>query len=108
MKAIAYMNIHLRTPGEVGAAIRTRRRALGWDQAELAEKVGVSRLWVNQIERGKPGAGLGLVLRTVKTLGLTLSIEMVDELNVEIETAVPVKAAELDAIVENARKRPAP
>lgn len=63
----------LRTATEIGALIRARRMALGLDQAELAEKVGVSRLWVNQVERGKPGAGLGLVLRTLTVVGVDLT-----------------------------------
>jgi HTH-type transcriptional regulator/antitoxin HipB len=100
------MNVRLRTPGEVGAAIRARRRTLGWDQAELAERIGVSRLWVNQIEGGKPGAGLGLVLRAFNALGLTLSVVTPSEPDAEIGTPAPAKAVDLDAIVEAARKKP--
>jgi HTH-type transcriptional regulator / antitoxin HipB len=70
-KAIAYMYLQARTVGEIGAAIRSRRRELGWDQATLADRIGVSRLWVNQIEKGKPGAGIGLVLRAFAALDLT-------------------------------------
>jgi HTH-type transcriptional regulator/antitoxin HipB len=106
MKSIADMNVRLRTPGEVGAAIRARRRTLGWDQVELAERIGVSRLWVNQIEGGKPGAGLGLVLRAFNALGLTLNVATPSELDAEIETTVPAKAIDLDAILEAARKKP--
>jgi HTH-type transcriptional regulator/antitoxin HipB len=62
----------LKNPTEIGALIRARRQALGMDQAELAEKVGVSRLWINQVERGKPGAGIGLVLRTLTAVGVDL------------------------------------
>ena len=49
-------DIPLRTPAAVGALIKDRRRALGLDQAGLAAQIGVSRLWVNQVERGKPCA----------------------------------------------------
>jgi HTH-type transcriptional regulator/antitoxin HipB len=107
MKAIAIMNVALRTPVEVGAAMRARRRSLGWDQAELAERIGASRLWVNQIEGGKPGAGLGLVLRAFSALGLTLSVATLNEPDAKIETPVPAKAVDLDAIVDAARKKPA-
>jgi HTH-type transcriptional regulator / antitoxin HipB len=72
--AFAYMvQITLRTPADIGALIKDRRRALGFDQAELAARIGVGRLWVNQVERGKPGASLGLVLRALAALGLELS-----------------------------------
>lgn len=74
--AIEYMvQIALRTPADVGALIRDRRRDLGLDQAGLAEHIGVGRLWVNQVERGKPGASLGLVLRALQAVGLELSAD---------------------------------
>lgn len=100
------MDVPIRTPREIGAAIRARRHTLGWDQAELAEKIGVSRLWVNQIEGGKPGAGLGLVLRTFNALGLTLSVFMPGEPHVKIGTTSPAKGIVLDDILEAARKKP--
>lgn len=100
------MAIPVRTPAEVGAAIRARRRELKWDQAELAEKIGASRLWVNQIEGGKPGAGLGLVLRAFNALGLTLGVETPDE--TDADEAPPVDAADLDAILSAARKKQSP
>jgi HTH-type transcriptional regulator / antitoxin HipB len=71
---IAYMvQLAIRTPADVGAIIKDRRRALGLDQAELAERIGVGRLWVNQVERGKSGASLGLVLRALAAVGVELS-----------------------------------
>lgn len=74
--AIAYMvQIALRTPLDIGALIRDRRRALGLDQAELADRIGVGRLWVNQVERGKPGASMGLVLRALAAVDLQLSAD---------------------------------
>lgn len=63
----------LRTPTDIGALIRQRRNDTGMDQATLAKKVGVSRWWIHEIERGKPRAELGLVLRTLTVLGVTLS-----------------------------------
>jgi HTH-type transcriptional regulator / antitoxin HipB len=67
--------IALRTPADVGALIKDRRRSLGLDQADLAERIGVARLWVNQVERGKPGASMGLVLRALSTLSLELFVD---------------------------------
>ncbi len=98
--AIDYMTgISLHTPADIGALIRARRRELGVSQARLAELVGVSRLWINQFERGKPGAGLGLVLRTLATLGIELS-EFEPNPNDGIP---PVIAPDINAIIENAR-----
>ncbi|MDQ8727468.1 helix-turn-helix transcriptional regulator [Bradyrhizobium sp. LHD-71] len=67
--------MQVRTAKDIGAFIRDRRKKQKLDQAELAEKVGVNRRWVLEVERGKPRAEIGLVLKTLNALGLTLSIE---------------------------------
>ena len=68
-------NMQIRTPLDLGLAIRDRRRKLKLSQAELARKVGVGRQWVVAIEHGKSRAELGLVLRTVSALDLPLTID---------------------------------
>lgn len=64
----------VRTAGDLGKLIRARRRQLGLGQQDLADRVGVSRLWIVEFERGKPRAEVGLVLRTLTALGLELDI----------------------------------
>jgi y4mF family transcriptional regulator len=64
--------MRIRTPIDLGAVIRDRRTKLGLDQKSLAAKVGVSRQWIVEVEKGKPRAEIGLVLRTVEALGITL------------------------------------
>lgn len=66
--------MRIRTATDVGAVIRQRRRTLGLDQRALAEKVGVSRKWVIEVEKGKPRAALRLVLRTLEALGVVLRV----------------------------------
>lgn len=67
--------MNLRNPTDVGLLVRQRRRELGLDQAGLAERIGVSRQWVVEIEAGKARAEIGLVLRALRALGLTLRAE---------------------------------
>ncbi len=67
--------MRLRTSSDMGAAIREKRRALGWDQRTLATKVGVSRQWVIEVEKGKPRAAMKLVLRALEVLGIVLRAE---------------------------------
>lgn len=62
----------IRTARDIGALIRDRRTEAGLDQQSLADRAGVSRLWINQIERGKPGASLSRVLNTLVALGVEL------------------------------------
>jgi HTH-type transcriptional regulator / antitoxin HipB len=88
----------IRTPGDLGAVIRDRRKRLGLGQAELAEKISASRQWVVGIERGRSRAEVGLVLRTLDTLGIRLETRDRDA-----TTKLP-SGPDIDAIVAAARK----
>ncbi len=102
-------DIPLRTPAAIGALLKDRRRALGLDQADLAAQIGVSRLWVNQVERGKPGASLGLVLRALAALGIELSGHALDKQGEKRPSAVaPIVAPDIDAVVANSRRKHRP
>jgi HTH-type transcriptional regulator/antitoxin HipB len=59
---------------DIGRVIREQRRRLGLDQQELANRVGVSRQWIVEIEHGKPRAEIGLVLKTINALNLGINI----------------------------------
>lgn len=63
----------IRTPIDLGALIRDHRRRLRLDQKSLAEKVGVSRQWIVEVEKGKPRAEVSLILRTLDALGIPLT-----------------------------------
>ena len=86
--------MQFKTPRDLGHIIAERRRALRLSQAQLAERVGVSRVWVSQIERGKSRADLSLVLRTLSALGLALNAN-------ELPRA---KDVDIDAIVRRSRR----
>ena len=62
----------IRTAREVGLLVRDRRRSARITQAELAERVGASREWIRLLESGKPRLELGLTLRALSALGITL------------------------------------
>lgn len=88
----------VRNPAALGAVIRDRRRELGLEQRALAEKVGVSRHWVMDVERGKAGAEIGLIFRALRALGIVLDAA---------PAATRPKArseVDIDALVEAARK----
>jgi HTH-type transcriptional regulator/antitoxin HipB len=89
--------MRLRTARDIGALLRERRRQLGLTQTALAERVGVSRLWVSEMEQGKARAELGLVLRALEAVGVRL---LVDE-----RPDDGVAVLDIDQIVERARKR---
>jgi putative transcriptional regulator len=49
--------------------VRSLRTERGWTQAELAEKLGVSRNSVNAIETGRYEPSLGLALKIARLFG---------------------------------------
>ena len=61
--------------GQLGAAIRQLRRDQGLTQRELADKAGVSAVWLSQAERGKRSVQIDLVFRILDCLGKSLSID---------------------------------
>ncbi len=93
--------MQIRTAKDIGALIRDRRKNQKLDQAELAKKVGVNRRWVIEVERGKPRAEIGLVLKTLDALRLTLSVE--GETPARRRGGREVESVDIDAIIENAR-----
>jgi HTH-type transcriptional regulator / antitoxin HipB len=64
--------VAVRTVSDIGALIRDARKQAGLDQGQLAELANVSRLWINEIEKGKPNAGVGRILRTLAVLNIEL------------------------------------
>ena len=49
--------------------VREAREALGWTQAELAERIGVSRKTVNTVENGVFVPSTVIALKLAKALG---------------------------------------
>ena len=64
--------VHIRRADDFAGLIKTRREALGLSQQVLADRLTVSRKWVNEIEQGNSNAKLGLVLRAINELGIDL------------------------------------
>jgi len=62
----------------MGALVREARLDFGMTQAELGAKIGASRFWVAEFERGKTRAELGLALKALRALRLVLTIEARD------------------------------
>jgi HTH-type transcriptional regulator/antitoxin HipB len=96
----------IRTPADLGAMIRSTRKSLGMDQTELARKIGVSRWWLVEIERGKPRAEIGLILRTLNTLGINLGADTSRKRITKAQKAAiklrnPI---DIDRIIEKARR----
>ena len=97
--------MRLRTPTDMGLAIRERRRSMGLDQRTLARRAGVSRQWIIEAEKGKRRAEVGLILRTLDALGLALWTEDVPD--ARLPDPIPAAAVSIDAVIA-AHRRPLP
>ena len=98
--------IPVRTVKELGALVRDRRGRLGLSQSALAERVGVSRQWIVEVEAGKPRAAIGMILRTLAVRGVTLGVEepSTPESTPKRRRASRMAEPDIDAIVQASRK----
>ena len=94
--------MRIRTATDLGAFIRERRTRLGMDQTALAKKAGTSRKWLVEVEQGKPGAEIGLILRTLKSLEISIALEA----DTSAATATPgrAKALDINSVLDSLKK----
>jgi HTH-type transcriptional regulator/antitoxin HipB len=74
------------------------------DQIALAKKAGTSRKWLVEVERGKPGAEIGLILRTLKSLEISIDLEA--DASVETPSPSKAKAPDINSVLDSLKKRP--
>ena len=60
---------------DAGAAIRERRKKLGYTQADVADVCGFSVSFISDVENGKPTAELEKTILLLNTLGIDLIAE---------------------------------
>jgi len=96
--------MRMRTATDLGAFIRERRTRLGMDQVALAEKAGTSRKWLIEVEQGKPRAEIGLILRTLKTLGVSIDLQ-IDSL-AKATSNDKAGSTDINNVLSSLKKRP--
>lgn len=62
----------------LGALVRVRRTVLTLNQQELADRAGVGRRFVSELESGKATLELGKALAVCQVLGIGLTAEVID------------------------------
>jgi len=62
--------IPLRTPDQLGAALRAQRKAQGLTLEQLSGLSGLGMRFLSELERGKATAELGKTLEVARLLGL--------------------------------------
>lgn len=63
------------TPASLGAAIRHYRLQAGLSQAELAERTGLHRSYLSELEQGRETEQVKRILRVLKQLGVRMTLE---------------------------------
>jgi HTH-type transcriptional regulator / antitoxin HipB len=61
-----------RSAYDVGAAIREKRKALGWIQTELAARSGTGERFIVELESGKPSCQLEKSLIVARIVGIEI------------------------------------
>jgi len=67
--------------------------------------VGVSRKWIVEVEKGKPRAEIGLVLRTFTALGLKLSFDDVSQVSDKNMPEPVLPYIDIDQVLEKLRRK---
>jgi len=93
--------MRIQTPADLGLTIRDRRKRMGLAQQSLADRVGVSRQWIVEVEAGKSRAEIGLILRTLRELGIQL--DATSELKPGSSKRSQPSVPDLDRIVDRFR-----
>jgi transcriptional regulator with XRE-family HTH domain len=60
--------------GQVRDRLRNRRKALGWSQKQLADAMGTVQSHVSELENGRIGMGVEMLLRWAGALGFGLQL----------------------------------
>lgn len=66
--------VEVRKPRDIGDAIRAVREARGISQEDLAHANAYDRFYLNGLESGRSTLYVTRLLRTLKSLGITLSV----------------------------------
>ncbi len=66
------------TAASLGNAIRHYRKEAGLTQAQLAERTGLQRSYLSELETGKETEQLKRVLRLLRQLGVRMTLDKAD------------------------------
>jgi y4mF family transcriptional regulator len=99
--------VYLKRGDDIAALIKTRREGLGLSQQALADRLNVSRKWVNEVEQGNANAKLGFVLRAFNELGIELYGQLPETATSATNTIIVDDAdIDIDAIANTGLQSP--
>jgi transcriptional regulator with XRE-family HTH domain len=71
---VARRTVEVRKPRDIGDAIRAVREVRGLSQEEVARANAYDRFYLNGLEAGRSTMYITRLLRTLKSLGITLTV----------------------------------
>src|SRR5271166_1269239 len=77
----------------VGERIKKRRAELGWTQDQLAQKAGISKSFLSDLENGKRSVGAENLLEIARALGVSIDFLMTGEASQDQQAEVPIPAS---------------
>jgi transcriptional regulator with XRE-family HTH domain len=77
----------------VGERIRGRRAELDWTQDQLAQKAGISKSFLSDLENGKRSVGANNLLDIARALGVSLDFLMTGTASQDQKSEVPIPAS---------------
>lgn len=77
----------------VGERIKKRRAELGWTQDQLAQKAGLSKSFLSDLENGKRSVGAENLLEIARALGVSIDFLMTGEASQDQQAEVPIPAS---------------
>ena len=79
----------IKSPQELGAALRSARKRLGLTQSQMALAAGVGVRFIVDLESGKPTVRLDSVLRVIDALGGMINLDGLPSSASEVSTHGP-------------------
>lgn len=68
--------MHLRSAWDVGAMLRSARKARGLTQAQAAARIGSTQRWVSVVENGHDSSPLSMVLALMNALDIVVTAQV--------------------------------
>ena len=78
MTPVRRVQLGLSSAAQLGAALRQARKELGWNQAELSDRSGVSRPQISAVESARADLKASTLLKLLKALDCDLAIHPID------------------------------
>lgn len=79
------MELPIQSVAELGLALRATRRAGRVRLDDLAQITGVSKQFLSDVEYGKPTVQLGLVLKLLQEVGISMTLEVPQDALLELD-----------------------